>query len=137
MNCIYLRKRQKKYQPYKYCTIKKEKIEYDECKKCDFKEYKKFKPIKAVSKKRITVSKKTYNIVLQQSKGRCALCEAYDNLEYHHIYYRSERKDLIDDASNGLMLCHREFSKNKCHKKVHSNKKKYQPLLLKIKKKIS
>ena len=92
------------------------------------------KPIKRVSKNRVFVSDKTYNIVLEESKGKCALCDARDNLQYHHIYYRSERKDLIDDPSNGIMLCHQDFSVNKCHRVVHSNKKKYQPLLLGIKK---
>ena len=43
---------------------------------------------------------------------------------FHHIYYRSERKDLIDNIDNGIMLC------VYCHDKVHSNKKKWQPILL-------
>lgn len=93
--------------------------------------------IKPVSKKRVCVSEKTYNEVLEKSKDifgvpRCELCKNADNLQLHHVYYRSERKDLIDEPSNCLMLCHKEFSENKCHKLVHDNKKKYQPILLKM-----
>ena len=62
----------------------------------------------------------------------CQFCGAIDNLQLHHVYYRSERKDLIDNPDNCLMLCHRDFSKNKCHRLVHNNKKKYQPILLDI-----
>lgn len=118
------------------CTKLKKEITWSDCKNCEFKEYKKveYKTIKRVSKKRITVSKETYEIVYNESKGRCALCNNIDNLQLHHILYRSERKDLIDEPSNCVMLCHQDFSKNKCHGVVHKNKKKYKPLLLAIKK---
>jgi 5-methylcytosine-specific restriction endonuclease McrA len=81
--------------------------------------------LKPISKKRVCVSKKTYNEVYERDKGCCRLCNK-TNIELHHVYYRSERKDLIDKPSNCIMLC---FD---CHKLVHSNKKKYQPLLLKL-----
>lgn len=129
-NCIHLKQGFNKLK----CTKLKKEITFDNCKGCEYKEYKERKPIKKVSKKRITVSKSTYEIVYNESKGRCALCNNIDNLQLHHILYRSERKDLIDEPSNCVMLCHRDFSKNRCHGVVHSNKKKYQPLLLAIKK---
>ena len=86
---------------------------------------------------KVFVSKDTYNVVLERSKDifgvpRCGLCNNAYNLQLHHIQYRGERKDLIDEPSNCIMLCHRDFSKNKCYKLVHSNKKKYQPMLLEI-----
>ena len=59
----------------------------------------------------------------------CAICGTTQCLEYHHVYYRSERPDLIDDPNNGIMLCG-EFANN-CHKGVaHKNKKYWQPILL-------
>ena len=135
------------------CTKLKKEITWSDCKNCKYKDYKEItsankckqllkattplkakKPMKKVSKKRITVSKETYEIVYNESKGRCALCNNIDNLQLHHILYRSERKDLIDEPSNCVMLCHQDFSKNKCHGVVHKNKKKYKPLLLAIKK---
>lgn len=153
--CINLKKRIKKGKIYCYCTKKRAVIELSSCFNCSNKEFKKVAknvlktplktysklkaktPIKKVSKKRIVVSKETYNIVLERSKDingvpHCQYCGAVDNLELHHVYYRSERKDLIDDPDNCLMLCHKDFSVNKCHRKSHNNKKKYQPILLGI-----
>lgn len=142
-SCINLRWRRRKGQLYCYCLQKRAIIERNECKGCLNKEYKKVAKmsqktrIKPISKKRKTVSDKTYNEVLERSKDiygvpRCQLCKRADNLQLHHVYYRSERKDLIDEPDNCIMLCHKEFSEKKCHKLVHSNKKKYQPMLLEM-----
>lgn len=139
--CINLKLRTKKGIKYFYCVRKRTEVEPKLCFGCLNREMKKTSKmvvktrLKPISKKRVCVSKKTYNEVYERDNGRCRLCGASDNLQLHHIYYRSERKDLIDDPSNCLMLCHRDFSKNKCHRLVHSNKKKYQPILLEIIKK--
>ena len=141
--CTNLRFRKKKGKIYCYCVHKRSVIEQKECFGCLNKEYKKVakmpvkKRIRPISKKRITVSEKTYNIVLDRSKDiygvpHCQFCGSIDNLQLHHVYYRSERKDLIDNPDNCLMLCHKDFSKNKCHRLVHNNKKKYQHILLDI-----
>lgn len=120
-----------------YCAKKGSYIEFKECNNCSNKEYKKVKngskplkktPIKKVSKKRVFVSKNTYNQVFEECNERCVFCGTTYSLHYHHIYYRSERKDLIDEPSNGIMLCEEH------HRLVHSNKRKYQPILLEIKK---
>ena len=139
--CINLKLRTKKGVKYFYCVRKRAIVKQKECWICLDRETKKTSKIavktrlKPISKKRVCVSKKTYNEVYERDKGCCRFCGAVDNLQLHHIYYRSERKDLIDDPNNCIMLCHRDFSKNKCHKLVHSNKKKYQPILLEIIKK--
>ena len=146
--CVNLRWRTKKGVKYIFCVHKKAEIERNECSGCLYREYKNVakKPlktrIKPISKKHVCVSKETYEIVLENSKDivgvpRCELCGNADNLELHHILYRGERKDLIDEPSNCMMLCHKDFSKNKCHARVHNNKKKYQPILLGIKKQTS
>ena len=133
--CLHFRMRRKKGQRYYYCTNKRSVIDFECCKGCLSKEYKKVSkmanktPIKKVSKKRVTVSRKTYEEVYERCNGRCAICGTTQCLEYHHIYYRSERPDLIDDPDNGIMLCG-EFANN-CHKgKAHKNKKHWQPILL-------
>ena len=135
--CINLRLRTKKGIKYFYCLLKHSKIDRNDCIGCVNKEYKKASKmpvktrIKPVSKKRKTVSKKTYNEVFERCNGKCALCETTSNLEYHHIYFRSERPDLIDDPDNGIMLCG-EFANN-CHKgKAHKQKKVWQPILLRV-----
>lgn len=133
--CINLRIRSKKGEKYCFCVRRKAVVERNECFGCSYREFKKTSKIavktrlKPISKKRVCVSKKTYNEVYERDKGCCRFCGAIDNLQLHHIYYRSERKDLIDEPSNCIMLC---FD---CHKLVHSNKKKYQPILLEIIKK--
>ncbi len=53
----------------------------------------------------------------------CQLCGSTNWLEIHHIVYRSEGGS--NDERNLIRLC-----KN-CHIMVHSNKKKWQPFLLK------
>ena len=128
MNCIYFKKRRKNYANYTYCTIKRCKIEVKECYNCEKKEYKKMSYIRPVSKKRKTVSKETYGLVLVRDKC-CKLCHRNCALQLHHILYRSERKDLIDEPTNCVMLC------ADCHRLVHSNKKKYQPMLQELVKK--
>lgn len=140
--CRYLRQRHKKGELYYFCAKSREIVELCDCRGCFDKEYKEAKklvakkPMKKVSKKRKTVSKKTYEEVFNQCNGRCAICGTTQNLEYHHIYYRSERPDLIDDPDNGIMLCG-EFANN-CHKgKAHKNKKYWQPILLQTKKRLA
>lgn len=132
-NCIYLKRKSKKGQYFLYCSEKKEKITFENCKNCEFREYKVKirKPMNKINKKRKTVSQKTYQEVFDRCNGRCAICGTTKNLSYHHIKYRSERPDLIDEPDNGIMLCD-EFANN-CHKgKAHKNKKYWQPILLEI-----
>lgn len=128
-NCTYFKRRTKKGIFYGYCTLRRSIVPLNasECYACENKEYKKYKPIKKVSKKRVCVSKDTYNVVLERDRGCCRLC-GNKNIQLHHIVYRSESKALINVPNNCIMLC------EKCHRLVHSNKKKYQPLLLEINK---
>ena len=132
MNCIYFKRRSKNYKNYFYCAFYKKEIELNDCKNCIKKEYKEIKPIKVskpikkVSKRRVTVAKQVYECVYTRDEGKCVLCHSNELIQLHHILYRSERKDLINEPSNCVLLCF------KCHQLVHSNKKKYQPLLLKM-----
>lgn len=134
MNCKHFKRRSKNYKYYLYCTKLKKEITFDDCKGCKFKEYKErkpiksYKPIKKVSNKRVTVTKQTYESVYTRDNGRCVLCHSNELIQLHHVLYRSERKDLINDPNNCVLLC------CKCHQLVHSNKKKYQPILLELKK---
>lgn len=79
--------------------------------------------------KRAVVSEKTYYKVYKACKGQCVLCGGKD-IQAHHIRYRSERKDLINEPTNMVMLCTAH------HLEVHSNKKYWQPILLEIAKDI-
>ena len=82
-------------------------------------------------KKKITVSNETYEAVINRDNYCCRLiddspCDGW--LELHHILYRSQRKDLINDIDNCIMLCVGH------HKLVHKNKKYWQPKLIEMNK---
>lgn len=126
--CQFLRIRTHKGIKYQYCIKHQKKgcLNENICYMCTDKEYKKQKAIKKVSKKRIFVKKEVYNAVYVRDDGRCRLCGSYKNLHLHHIIYRSENKMLINDINNCIMLC------INCHNLVHSNKIKYQPMLIDI-----
>ena len=61
-------------------------------------------------------------------KWRCGLCGALGT-HTHHIKFRSEAPDRIDDLDNLFYLC------VECHQKVHSNKKYWQPRLERLREK--
>lgn len=107
------------------CKLNKTSIIIAECKKCLNFEPKTNKGINKVSNKRIFVTKETYNKVYERDKGRCRLCGS-NQIQLHHIVYRSENKKLINEPSNCIMLC------AKCHELVHSNKHYWQPKLKEI-----
>lgn len=112
------------------CKIKKRYIDILDCNKnCTDFNLVRNRGIKKVSKKRIFVKKEVYNEVLKRDEGRCRLCGRQD-IELHHIKYRSERKDLINEPINCILLC------TKHHKEVHSNKSYWQPILLEMNKEI-
>lgn len=146
--CIHLKKRKNK----PYCNIIKKEIPFSRCQECDNKEYKSkskenslYKnkkstlkgksPVKSgitknKSNKRITVTKEVYNIVIERDKYCCRLCGSTTWIQLHHILYRSQRKDLINDINNCIMLC------DNCHRLVHNNKKKWQPILIEMNKNV-
>lgn len=108
------------------CKYYKRYIDYSiDCKNCLERNLVTNKPIKKVSKNRITVKKEIYQQVYERDKGKCRLqdgtCEG--GLELHHIVYRSEDKKLINEPINCIMLC------NAHHRLVHSNKHLWQPIL--------
>lgn len=67
--------------------------------------------------------KEIYKTIVEE-EPYCMLCGSTYWLQIHHVYYRSQGGLTI--KKNLIRLC------DKCHKLVHSNKKKYQPMLLEI-----
>lgn len=128
MICKHITKRTRNRKPYLYCRTLKKVITFDECEKCLKNEPRANKSINKTSKKKVTVSKETYNKVFERDNGKCIMLnyECKGKIELHHVRYRSERKDLINEPNNCVCLC--AFH----HQLVHSNKKKYQPMLLKM-----
>lgn len=60
--------------------------------------------------------------VKRRDDGHCRWCGASDALEIHHVFYRSEGG--ADTPRNLITLCSAD------HALAHTNKKKYQPILL-------
>ena len=61
---------------------------------------------------------------ITEEQPYCQLCGSTSYLHRHHIKYGScGRKTYF---GNIIVLC------DKCHRLVHSNKKKYQPVLIKM-----
>ena len=126
--CVHMKVRRKKGQVYYYCTNRRAVIDFSTCSGCLSKEYKKVSkmvaktPIKKVGKKRVTVSRKTYDEVYERCNGRCAICSTTQNLHLHHIDGRG--KDKTDNPNNCIMLC------NHCHLNVvHKNNKYWRTKL--------
>lgn len=67
------------------CKLSKTITYMDKCKKCLKFEPRVNKPIKKVSKNRITVKKEIYQQVYERDKGKCRLCGTSLNLHLHHI----------------------------------------------------
>ena len=126
MICKFFKKRSKDLKPYFWCSEKRQQVTWGCYENCNLTQPRAKKPIRKISKKRKTVSENTYNIVRSRDNGICQLCALGFNVELHHIKYRSEAKDLIDEPNNCIMLC------ADCHRMVHKNKHKWQPILQKI-----
>ena len=47
----------------------------------------------------MTVTKENYNYVIERDNYSCRLCGSAKLLQLHHILYRSQRKDLINDIN--------------------------------------
>ena len=125
--CLYLRIRTKKGIKYQVCTKSglKGKINENLCYMCEFRELKKPKPIKKVSKHKESVTERTYNYVFKRDSGKCRLCGTTKDLHLHHINGRG--KDKTNNIDNCIMLC------SHCHLEiVHKNNKYYRPYLNKL-----
>lgn len=124
MYCKNLLKRHRQTKIVFFCKKNKRYIDiWNDCQNCRDFILVKNKPIKKVSNKRITVTKETYNKVMQRDKYKCRLCGTPFNLNEHHIVYKSEDRKLINEPTNLIVLC------TKCHALVHSNKHYWQPIL--------
>ena len=110
------------------CKLTGKIITWDQCKNCKLREYDVSNKIKTIEKKKRstpTITPKIRNVVNLRDNCTCRLC-GKPSVHLHHIIYRSESRELINDPDNLICLC------LECHNLVHSNKKKYQPILKKI-----
>ena len=76
------------------------------------------------------ISKTNREEIKKLFKNKCGLCRQATGVHIHHIIYKSEDRSKIDDFNNLILLC------LECHLKVHSNKKYWQPRLMKLRERI-
>lgn len=124
MACKYFCIRSRKNRKYKYCRFYKKEIAGDDCYQCPDRIFKKNVYINKRSKKKIIVTPDTYLNVTMRDNFTCQICGARANVQLHHIIYKSEDRNKINEPNNLICLCY------KCHELVHSNKKYWQPKLL-------
>ena len=70
----------------------------------------------------MTKEEKRIYAEIVEAEPYCQLCGSTYNLHIHHIYYRSQLG--LTEKRNLIRLC------EECHRMVHSNKKKWQSMLL-------
>jgi len=68
------------------------------------------------------MSEKEIYSTIAEEEPYCMLCGGTDGLQIHHIRYGACGRHTY--FGNIIRLC------INCHNKVHSNKKKYQPVLI-------
>lgn len=125
--CKHLKKRNNK----PYCLYIKKEISLSLCYECANKEIKRKNAqyskniVQKSKKRRIIVSKETYNHVIERDKYSCRLCGSMQELQLHHIDGRGKYK--TNDINNCIMLCRH------CHLDVvHKNNKYWRQKLKEI-----
>ena len=114
MNCMYLTRRTKKYEPYFFCRLNKRPIILAECKNCKGLKHKEIKPIKCKKHrqtKATEIPKKVKEVVWRRDKGRCILCHEIVSVEYaccHFIPRGLGGLGIPENIYTGCLNCHRE-----------------------------
>ena len=110
MKCINFRFRTKDYQKYIYCTNKKKKIQYEECKDCKYKEYKQVKELKKKSNKLKRLENNRFSIITDNLKI-CYICKQKKKDDLNEVFEGSNRQMSM---KYGLVIpicreCHNKY----------------------------
>lgn len=114
MGCINLKIRSEKYKKFPYCTKLKRKINYEECRICEHKAYKKAKAIKGKKHrqtKATEIPKSVKEIVWERDNHRCIFCHTIVNMFYanaHFIPRSSGGLGIPENIFTACKNCHRE-----------------------------
>ena len=93
MNCKNLKKKQKQYKYFLYCSKFKKEISFNDCTGCEYKEYKEYKPIKKRSYSLAKKEKQRYSIIVKDL-DKCVICDKKrDNL--HELFFGKNRQKSI------------------------------------------
>lgn len=118
MNCKYFKTRTKTRKGikkiYNYCTLNREEITYDNCKKCNKYECKIKTPLKNRSSKLNKREKNRFSIIYQDLT-KCANCGSKIEIEKNEVFEGAYRQTSI---TYGMIVpfCRR------CHKRFHNER---------------
>lgn len=93
-NCRYLKVKSKQYEKYLYCSKSKTRINFDRCKCCKNKEYKKYKEIRNKSKKLAKAERNRISII-QNDTEKCFVCDQKVHLDKDEAFGGSNRQTSI------------------------------------------
>ena len=114
MSCINLKIRSEKYKKFPYCKQLRRKIDYEECRNCEFKEYKTVKKIKGKKHKQTKateIPKSVKEIVWERDNHRCIFCKTTVDMFYanaHFIPRSSGGLGIPENIFTACENCHRE-----------------------------
>lgn len=114
MSCINFRVRSEKYKKYPYCTQFRRKIDYEECRNCEYKEYKTVKKIKGKKHRQTKVTeipKSVKEIVWERDNHRCIFCKNPVDMFYANAHFIPRSLGGLGIPENIFTACdncHRE-----------------------------
>ncbi len=137
--CMNLKIRSKKGQPYCYCACKRSVIDFNDCKGCLSKEYKKVakmtvkKPLNKVSKnnkvtKATSIPTKVKEVVWKRDRGCCIFCKKQVEVFWanSHFIKRSQLgKGIEENLFTACPECHHDFDDTPKRKYMLPNVKEY------------
>lgn len=114
MNCINFSVKTKKYKKYLYCRCQKKEINFEDCRKCEFKQYKEIKKIKGKKHKqtkKTDIPKKVKLAVWNRDNHKCIFCN--ENVEWnyanaHFIPRSAGGLGIEENIFTACENCHRE-----------------------------
>ena len=93
MNCKHRKIRTKKYKKYMYCDALKQEISYNDCKCCEFKERKEYKPIKKRTYSLSKAEKERFSI-MTNNLDKCIICRTAKSQRKLHNLERRTRYSI-------------------------------------------
>lgn len=112
MNCINCRIRSKNYKKYMYCCAKRQEISYEDCGKCEFREYKIAKKMKNISSKRakaLDISPAVKKNVLLRDNGICVVCGKPGMPNSHFVKRSQGGLGIEENIATHCIECHYYF----------------------------
>ncbi len=109
MKCKDLRIRSKKYEKYYYCSHEKKKINFEDCRTCQYKEYKQYKKMKTKTSK-LRKLEANRESILTDDFTHCFLCKKFLDkskceINRHEVFYGTGNRIMSIKYKLVVPLC--------------------------------